>query len=40
MKANKAKTALISGGFSYITKYIAERLGFDIHYGNQLIIKR
>ncbi|MDG1887244.1 MAG: phosphoserine phosphatase SerB [Alphaproteobacteria bacterium] len=39
MKANKAKTALISGGFSYITKYIAERLGFDIHYGNQLIIK-
>jgi phosphoserine phosphatase len=39
MKANKAKTALISGGFSYITKYIAERLGFDIHYGNHLIIK-
>ncbi|MDA9314716.1 phosphoserine phosphatase SerB [Alphaproteobacteria bacterium] len=39
MKAHKAKTALISGGFSYITKYIAEKLGFDIHYGNQLIIK-
>ncbi|UMM64074.1 phosphoserine phosphatase SerB [Aristophania vespae] len=39
MKANGARTALISGGFSWYTKRIAERCGFDENYGNELEIK-
>jgi phosphoserine phosphatase len=32
------KTVLCSGGFTYFTQYIADKLGFDHHYGNELII--
>lgn len=33
------KLALISGGFSYFTDALKEKLGFDYAYGNELVIK-
>ncbi len=33
------KLALISGGFSYFTDALKERLGFDYAYGNELVIR-
>jgi phosphoserine phosphatase len=36
MKAHGATCALVSGGFTYFTERIAERLGFDIQRGNTL----
>lgn len=38
MKANGARTILVSGGFTYFTERIAERIGFDAHRGNTLEI--
>jgi phosphoserine phosphatase len=38
MKANGAHTALISGGFVQFTGYVADRLGFHEHRGNELTI--
>ncbi len=37
MKARGAYTALVSGGFSYFTERVADRLGFDEHRANRLI---
>ncbi|MFM7084814.1 MAG: phosphoserine phosphatase SerB [Hyphomicrobium sp.] len=34
MNANKAKTALLSGGFIYFAEKISQRLGFHHYYGN------
>jgi len=39
LKANNVFTGLVSGGFTYYTNAIADKLGFDINYGNQLDIK-
>ncbi|MCR4379399.1 MAG: phosphoserine phosphatase SerB [Rhodospirillales bacterium] len=39
MRANGAVTALISGGFSYFTDRVRQRVGFDSSLGNQLGIK-
>lgn len=39
MRANGAVTALISGGFSYFTDRVRQRVGFDSSLGNQLEIK-
>ena len=36
MRAEGAVTALVSGGFSYFTAQIAERLGFSAHFANHL----
>lgn len=36
MKAYGAHTALVSGGFTFFTEYIAKRLGFDESVGNTL----
>jgi len=38
MRANGAIAALISGGFSYFTDRVRERVGFDSSLGNQLEI--
>lgn len=38
MHANGAATALVSGGFTWFTSRIKERLGFDIHQANELIV--
>lgn len=40
MKANGAVTALISGGFSYFTDRVRERVGFHTSLGNQLDIQK
>jgi phosphoserine phosphatase len=37
MRAHGAVTALVSGGFTYFTARVAERVGFDIHRANLLI---
>jgi phosphoserine phosphatase len=39
MKANKAYTALISGGFTAFTSHVAMALGFDEHHANTLLIE-
>jgi phosphoserine phosphatase len=39
MKAHKAYTALISGGFTAFTARVAEELGFHEHHANTLIIE-
>lgn len=39
MRANGAFCALVSGGFSFFTRIIAERAGFHNHRGNQLIFE-
>ena len=38
MRAHGAHTALVSGGFTPFTARVAERLGFDEHQANELII--
>ncbi len=37
MKAHRATTALVSGGFTWFTGRVAERVGFDIHRANELL---
>ena len=37
MKANGAKTVIVSGGFTFFTGQIAELAGFDAHQANTLI---
>jgi phosphoserine phosphatase len=37
MRAHGATTVLVSGGFTYFTSRVAERLGFDIHHANTLL---
>ncbi|MEL7542532.1 MAG: phosphoserine phosphatase SerB [Pseudomonadota bacterium] len=39
MAAQGATTALVSGGFTYFTARVAERLGFDTHRANTLAIE-
>ena len=39
LKSMGYKIALISGGFTYFTDALKERLGFDYAYGNELVIK-
>lgn len=39
MVASGATTALVSGGFTYFTSRIAERLGFHINMANEFIIE-
>ena len=39
MRAHGALTVLASGGFTLFTAYVAQRLGFDRHYGNSLEIE-
>jgi phosphoserine phosphatase len=37
MRAHGAVTALVSGGFTWFTARVAQRLGFDVHRANRLI---
>ena len=37
MKANGAKTVIVSGGFTFFTGRVAEACGFDAHQANTLI---
>ncbi|HUZ64288.1 MAG TPA: phosphoserine phosphatase SerB [Acetobacteraceae bacterium] len=37
MRAHNATTALVSGGFTFFTGRVAERVGFDIHRSNTLL---
>ena len=39
MNQHGARTILASGGFTFLTAVIAERLGFDEHYANIMVIK-
>ncbi len=39
MRANGAHCVLVSGGFTYFTGRIAERLGFQEHLGNELLFE-
>ncbi len=39
MRANGAYCALVSGGFTFFTRQIAERVGFDEHRANTLAIE-
>ncbi|MEM9263298.1 MAG: HAD-IB family phosphatase, partial [Pseudomonadota bacterium] len=39
MRAHGATTVLASGGFTYFTKRVADRVGFDQNIGNQLDIE-
>jgi phosphoserine phosphatase len=36
MKANGARTALVSGGFTFFTSRVAQAVGFDEHHANTL----
>lgn len=38
MRAHGAHTALVSGGFTWFTARVKERLGFDTHQANELIV--
>ena len=38
MKRNGAHTALVSGGFTYFTQAITDRVGFDTNQANELVI--
>ncbi len=38
MRAHGAYTCLVSGGFTWFTETVAERIGFDAHQGNRLEI--
>jgi len=38
MRAHGAYTALVSGGFTWFTGRIKERLGFDSHQANELVV--
>jgi phosphoserine phosphatase len=37
MRAHGARTMLVSGGFTYFTKRVAEEAGFESHQGNTLL---
>jgi phosphoserine phosphatase len=37
MKANGARTVLVSGGFTFFTSRVAADAGFDAHFGNVLL---
>jgi phosphoserine phosphatase len=37
MRAHGARCALVSGGFTFFTGRVAERLGFHEHYSNTLL---
>lgn len=37
MRAHGATTVLVSGGFTFFTSRVAERLGFEIHHANRLL---
>ncbi len=37
MKAHKATTALVSGGFTFFTERVAALVGFDVHRANTLL---
>ena len=37
LRAHGAITALVSGGFTYFTARVADRLGFDVHRANTLV---
>jgi phosphoserine phosphatase len=39
MRANGAVCVLVSGGFDFFTRYIAEQGGFNHHHGNKLEIR-
>lgn len=39
LKKMNFKLALVSGGFTYFTEELKNRLGFDYAYGNKLVIK-
>lgn len=39
MRANGAFTALVSGGFTFITEAVAAKVGFATHRGNTLIVR-
>jgi phosphoserine phosphatase len=39
MRANGAHTAIVSSGFTSFTGPVAERLGFDEHRGNTLLVE-
>jgi len=39
MKAHGAYTILASGGFTFLTRVVAAKLGFDAHYANELIVE-
>ncbi len=39
LKAQGTKTILVSGGFTYFTRAVAEMCGFDHHYGNMIEIE-
>ncbi|WP_369345795.1 phosphoserine phosphatase SerB [Asaia prunellae] len=39
MSAHNARTALVSGGFTFFTSRVAEVCGFDEHYGNEFDIE-
>lgn len=36
MKAQGAYTTLVSGGFTFFTQHVADKLGFDAHFSNTL----
>jgi phosphoserine phosphatase len=37
MRAHRATTALVSGGFTWFTGRVAETIGFDLHRANELL---
>ena len=37
MRSHGARCVLVSGGFTFFTKRVAELVGFDAHYGNRLL---
>ncbi len=39
MRANGAFTALVSGGFSFVTEAVAAEVGFEVNKGNVLLIR-
>jgi phosphoserine phosphatase len=39
MRANGARTVLVSGGFTLFTSAVAKRAGFDVDYGNSFVFE-
>jgi len=39
-KAKEMTCVLISGGFTHVTGYVADKLGFDAHHGNEFVITK
>lgn len=39
MRANGAHTALVSGGFTFFTERVAQRIGFHEHHANTLLLE-